>query len=150
MQESKTQDPRELLAGSRVIVAAESFSLVSLTKEQWSALIRDPELSPRMTAPFMILMDAFEVTLLLDDVDFANIRSGLGQAKTERGFRMLTFDTILDFTHVGFMAEVTRILADAGISVLPLSAFSRDHLLIKQNDLADALKALGPHVADLC
>ena len=43
-----------------------------------------------MTAPFMILMDAFEVTMLLDDVDFANIRSGLGEAKTERGFRMLT------------------------------------------------------------
>jgi len=103
-----------------------------------------------MTAPFMILMDKYEVTLLLDEIDIANIREGIGEAKVEGGFRMLTFDTELDFDVVGFMAAVSGILADAGISIIPISAFSRDHILIKQNDLAKALKSLGPHVRELC
>ena len=46
--------------------------------------------------------------------------------------------------------EVARILADDGVPIIALSAFSRDHLLVKQSDLANALKALGPHVAELC
>ena len=31
-----------------------------------------------------------------------------------------------------------------------LSAYSRDHLLVKQGDLGRALRALGEHVAELC
>jgi uncharacterized protein len=140
----------ELLAGTRVRVSTEMFSLVSVTKAQWPELVRDPELSPRMTAPFMILMDEFEVTMLLDEIDFATIRSGLANAKVERGFRMLTFESVMDFDVVGFIAEVSRILAGASIPIFPVSAFSRDHVLVKQDDLANALKALGPFVGDLC
>ncbi len=51
---------------------------------------------------------------------------------------------------VGFLARVTEILAAAGVAVGALSAFSRDHLLVKQDDLGKALRALGPHVAELC
>jgi hypothetical protein len=98
----------------------------------------------------MILMDAFEVTLLLDKEDLATIRPLLAGAKIERGFRLLTFDLEMDLEVVGFIAEVSRILAAAGVPIFPISAFSRDHVLVKQNDLATALRALGPHVADLC
>jgi hypothetical protein len=140
----------ELLLETQVNVAAESFTLVSLRHDAWKKLLENPELSPRMSAPFMIFMDKHEVTLLLDDVDFETVRHAIRDAKVERGFRMLTFDMVLDFNVVGFMAEVSRIFAEAGVSIIVLSAFSRDHLLIKQGDLATALKAFGPHVAELC
>lgn len=98
----------------------------------------------------MIFSDTFEVTLLLDETDFSTMRHALRDARIERGFRMLTFDTILDLTVVGFLYRITEILNDASISVVVLSAFSHDHVLVKQNDLARALKYLGPHVAELC
>ena len=103
-----------------------------------------------MGAPFMIFMDDREVTLVLGEQDLANMRAGLADAKIEQGYRMLTFDIVLELSIVGFMAEVSRILAHANVPILPISAFSRDHILIKQNDLATTLKALGPYVADLC
>ncbi|MBC7899473.1 MAG: ACT domain-containing protein [Saprospiraceae bacterium] len=103
-----------------------------------------------MTAPFMIFRDKFEVTLLLDEVDFGTIRHAVRDAKIEGGFRLLTFDTVLDFNVVGFLAEVARILAEENISMVALSAFSRDHVLLKQNDLAPALTSLGPFVGELC
>jgi len=88
--------------------------------------------------------------LLLDEIDFGTIRHAIREAKTEGNFRLLSFDVELDFNVVGFLAEVAGILAEAEISIVALSAFSRDHLLIKQQDLSKALKVLGNYVAELC
>lgn len=140
----------EVLRKTRVEVAPETFFLISLTHRDWLKLLENPELSPRMSAPFMIFRDKWEVTLLLDDVDFKTIRHQIREAKTQGNFRLLSFDAEMDFTVVGFTAQVSKILAEANISIVALSAFSRDHLLIKQEDLAKALKVLGEYVAELC
>lgn len=141
---------RDLLKKTRVEVAPETFTLISLRHEDWLKLLENPELSPRMTAPFMIFKEKHETTLLLDEIDFETLRVSVRDAKIERGFRLLTFDLVMDFTVVGFLAEVSRILAEAEIPIVALSAFSRDHLLIKQEELARSLKVLGEYVEELC
>lgn len=143
-------NPIEILSKTRIEVAPETYTLISLKHGEWRKLLENPELSPRMTAPFMIFSDKWEVTLLLDDVDFQTIRHAVRNAKVQGGFRLLSFDVELDFSVVGFLAEITRILAEAEISIVALSAFSRDHILIKQTDLAKALKVLGEYVEELC
>ena len=140
----------ELLKKTRVEVAPELFNFVSLRREDWLKLLETPELSPRMSSPFMIFSDKWEVTLLFDEIDFNKIRHAVKNAKTEGNFRLLSFDIELDFNVVGFLAEITKILAQANISIVALAAFSRDHILIKQNDLAKALKVLGEFVEELC
>ncbi|MEJ7709280.1 MAG: ACT domain-containing protein [Pyrinomonadaceae bacterium] len=70
--------------------------------------------------------------------------------EAEGNFRLLTLNVELGWDVVGFMAHVAAIIANANISCGFVSAFSRDHLLIKQDDLARTLLALGPHVAELC
>ena len=150
MNLEQTSKVSELLRITRVEVAPETFFLVSLLHTDWLKLLENPELSPRMTAPFMIFRDKWELTLLLDEVDFGTIRHAVREAKTEGNFRLLSFDIGLNFDTVGFLAEVARILAEAEIPIVALSAFSRDHLLIKQQDLSKALKFLGRYVAELC
>ena len=140
----------ELLKTAKVEVAPETFFLVSLPHADWIKLLENPELSPRMTAPFMIFRDKWAVTLLLDAIDFGTIRHAVREAKTEGDFRLLSFDVELDFNVIGFLAEVTRILAEAEIPIVALSAFSRDHFLIKQQDLSKALIVLGRYVGELC
>ena len=140
----------DLLRSAKVEVAPETFALIGTTRTGLLELLGDNSLSPRMSAPFMIFMDPHEVTLILDEIDLANMRPGLTMAKVETGYRMLTFNIVLDLSVVGFMAEISRILAEAGVAILPLSAYSRDSLLIKQDDLATALKALGPFVDEVC
>ena len=142
--------PTELLRKSSVSVSPETFAIVSLMKERWFALLAESALSPRMSAPFMIFMDLNEVTLVLDETDLRTMLPGLAGARIERGYRLLTFDVVMDLSVTGFIAEVSRILAEAAIPILPLSSFSRDHLLVRQAELGAALKALGPHVAELC
>lgn len=142
--------PTDILRKTRVEVAPEIFTFIALRREDWLKLLENPELGPRMSAPFMIFQDKFETTLLFDEVDFGTIRHQIRDAQLEKNFRLLTFDTILDFSVIGFLALVAKILAEAEIPVVALSAFSRDHLLIKQNDLAKALKILGEYVEEAC
>ena len=140
----------ELLRQTRIEVAPETFFLVSLSPAEYRRLLENPELSPRGDAPFMLLSDRFEVTMLLDRKDWQAMKHAARDAKVEGNFRLVTLNLELQWNVIGYYALVTKILADAEISVGALSAFSRDHLLIKQKDLAKALKVLGPHVDELC
>jgi len=140
----------ELLRRAKVLVAPATFVLVGMRLEDWRRLLENPELSPRVESNFMLLRDPFEVTLLLEEDDWRAMRHAARDARVESDFRLVTLDVELPWNVVGFLAHVTQILASEGIAVGALSAFSRDHLLIKQNDLGKALRVLSPHVAELC
>jgi hypothetical protein len=133
-----------------VRVSPALYFLVGMRHEDWLRLLENPELSPRGDAPFMVLRDEHEVTLMLDETDWRAMRHAARDARVEGNFRLVTLDLELDWNVVGYMARVTALLSGAGISVGALSAFSRDHLLIKQDDLGQALRVLGEHVAELC
>ena len=139
-----------MLSRARVEVAPATFVLVGLRPDEWARLLENPELSPRAESNFMLLRDPFEVTLLLEEEDWRAMRHAARDAKVEAGFRLVTLDIELPWNVVGFLAHVTGLLAEAGVAVGALSAFSRDHLLIRQDDLGKALRVFGEHAAELC
>ena len=149
-EQSKGPNAAELLASCRIEVAPETFSLVSLDHAAFADVLRDAGISPRGAAPFFILSDKYEVTLMLAEQDLRLAQHSFGKAKIESGFRLVTFDVVLDFGVTGFLAKVAELLADAGVPIIAVSAFSRDHLLVKQDDLRTALTALGSVNQDLC
>ncbi len=143
-------ETRAILRHTGVSVHPDEFAVVSVEKENWAKVLQTPNAGPSASSPFMVLSDPYEITLILTHRDLDAARAALEGSRVEYGFRMLTFTVELDFNVVGFMAEISRILAEANISIFALSSFSRDHLLVRQEDLANALKALGPHVEELC
>lgn len=143
-------DVDDLLRRTRVEVAPCTYYLVGMRHEDWARVLENPELSPRRDASFMLLRDKHEVTLLLEEEDWQVMRYAARDARVEKDFRLVTFDIELEWDVVGYLRRVTEILAEADVPVGALSAFSRDHLLIKQDDLARALRALGRYVAELC
>lgn len=144
------QSVAELLNKTRVSVAPATYVIVSVQHQDWRRLLESPELSPNPDTQFMIFRDDHEVTLVIEDEDWRRIRHAVRDARVETDYRLVTLDVVLPWNVVGYLARVTEILSAADISVGVLSSFSRDHLLIKQADLGIALKALGPHVAELC
>lgn len=44
---------------------------------------------------------------------------------------------------VGILADITSVLARHGISIFAVSTYDTDYILIKENDFADAISALG-------
>ena len=150
VESQQNESAADLLRRTRVEVAPATFYLVGMREEDWSRLLEQPELSPRPHVPFMLLRDGFEVTLLLEEEDWLVMRHAVREARVEGGWRLVTFDIQLGWNVTGFLARVTEILAAASIPIGALTAFSRDHLLIKQTDLGTALRVLGEHVAELC
>jgi uncharacterized protein len=63
-------------------------------------------------------------------------------AATEPGWKIITFEMVLPFELVGFLAAVAGALARAGVSIFALSAYSTDHIMVKARDLEKALGAL--------
>lgn len=140
----------DLLRETRVEVAPATYVLIGLSYKDWTRVLENPELSPRADSPFLVFRDGREVTLLLEENDWQRIRHLVRDAKIERGFRLVTLDIELPWNVIGYLARVTEILAASGIPVGALSSFSRDHLLIKQDDLGRALRVLSEQVKELC
>ena len=62
--------------------------------------------------------------------------------RAERDRRLLGVDGPLDFSLVGILAQLSTTLADAGISIVAVSTFDTDYLLVREQDVARAVDAL--------
>lgn len=62
--------------------------------------------------------------------------------RAEKGWRVLKVLGPLAFSLVGILANLTRVLADAEVSIFAISTFDTDYLLIKQHQLEAAKAAL--------
>lgn len=52
----------------------------------------------------------------------------------EPGWRAFRVDQALDFGLVGIIAGITKVLAEAGISVFVVSTYDTDYVLLKEKD----------------
>ena len=91
---------------------------------------------------FTNIIDKNETTVIIEqskynDEDIIEI---------EKGWKILTFDMILPFGLVGFLAKISKVLADEKIPIFAISAYHTDYILVKEKDLVRAeekLKELG-------
>ncbi|MBP89726.1 MAG: amino acid-binding protein [Planctomycetaceae bacterium] len=56
-------------------------------------------------------------------------------AQSERGWRCLRIVGKLEFSLVGVIATLTKVLADAGISVFLMSTYDTDYFLVRELDV---------------
>jgi hypothetical protein len=97
-----------------------------------------------ISEPFLsIIVDKDEVTLILpvDGLEEFEKRLRDPIIATQR-YRLITFDIVLNLETIGFMAEISRALAHAEVSIIPLAAFSRDHILVTVQHYDAAIQAL--------
>jgi hypothetical protein len=92
-----------------------------------------PALSDKI---FAVVTDGAEITVV------AELHSGLEVLEEEKPFRIISFDTKLPFDLIGFLAYITKLLADQNISLFAISSFSTDHILMKEVYLDKAMEVL--------
>jgi hypothetical protein len=91
--------------------------------------------------------DAHEASAVLPLAAWQNVAARFPGARTAGPYRLITFDIVLDFGVVGFLAAVAGALAARGVSVYALSAYSRDHLLVRREEVEVARAALEDLIA---
>jgi len=62
--------------------------------------------------------------------------------KQEGGWRVLKVAGPLDFSLIGILASLTEPLAKASISIMAISTFDTDYLMVKEAKLEEAIKVL--------
>jgi len=91
---------------------------------------------------FANIIDNNETTVIIEQSKYNNE----DVIEIEKGWKILTFDMVLPFGLIGFLAKISKVLADENISIFAVSVYSTDHILVKEKDLARAeekLKELG-------
>lgn len=69
--------------------------------------------------------------------------------KSEQGWRYFKVEGTLDFSLVGILSSLSGTLARQGISIFAISTYDTDYILVKEQELDRAVKALrlaGYHV----
>ena len=60
----------------------------------------------------------------------------------EDGWRALRVAGTMEFSLIGILAELSRVLAEAGVSIFAVSTYDTDYLLVKADRLHRAAEAL--------
>lgn len=63
----------------------------------------------------------------------------------EDGWRGFRVSGSMDFGLIGILAKIADILAEQKISIFAVSTYDTDYILVKQENLEKALKALADH-----
>ncbi len=62
--------------------------------------------------------------------------------KSSKNWRIIKIIGPLDFSLVGIIADISTVLKEKQISVFTISTYDTDYILVRDNDLNEALKAL--------
>ncbi|PJF28184.1 MAG: hypothetical protein CUN53_01220 [Phototrophicales bacterium] len=94
--------------------------------------------------PFLaLIVDKDEITLVLPEVVINDYTKRLGEhSLSDSAYRLITFDIELNHDLIGFTALVSTALEAAGVPLMPLAAFSRDHILVPADHFQTAWNAL--------
>jgi hypothetical protein len=90
-----------------------------------------------------LIVDKDEVSLIIPSEAWEDFAGRLpGHKVAEKTYRLITLDLPLDMELVGLMARISAALAAVEVSILPLAAFSRDHILVPADQFDIAMNAL--------
>jgi hypothetical protein len=136
-------DPRieTLLSRTHWQARPERFVLAGLEPKERAVITR---LLGGITAPFMqLIAEPDRLTLLLPQPDWRALRPAFPHARVQQPFRVISFGLDLPDDLVGFLAVASRALAVAGVPILAICGYTKDHILVREEHLDRALAALA-------
>jgi uncharacterized protein len=135
-------DPRipALLRQSRWKSRPERFVLAGLDPSERLVVAR---VLVGVAAPFMqLIVEPDILTLVLPEADWRSLRPAFPNARVQAPCRVISFDLDLPDDLVGFLAVASRALAAAGVPILAICGYTKDHILVREQHLDQALAAL--------
>jgi len=112
------------LKGLKVIVWKDKFAVAKARRSVEDA--------------FAVIKDKNEITVIAEQQKI----NAEDVIEVRGGWKILTFDAVLPFDLIGFLATISRALAEENISILAISSYSTDHILVMEKDLGKAIKKL--------
>lgn len=103
------------------------------------------EISPPERGFFSLTRTADEITLVCEEGNVPQQEA----IQTEDGFAMFRIEGQLDFSLIGILADISGILAGEKISIFCISTYDTDYILLKKDQLKNALDVLDASGYDI-
>ncbi len=88
-------------------------------------------------------LDFYSITRTDDEISIiVEEKFDLQSNNIELGFRIIKIEGILDFSLVGILSKISKILADNYISIFVISTYNTDYILVKEEDLTKTTELL--------
>ena len=102
-------------------------------------------LGPDVDIPSWALAgDFYSITRTVEELSLVCLQEVVPEGtRAEKGYRCLKVGGPLDFSLTGILSSLTIPLAQAGISVLTISTFDTDYLLVKEAQVDRAVQKLS-------
>ncbi len=138
---------KQLLAKTEIKVHSDLFSIVSIKKKDEN---KAREIAKNLNSFYSITFDIEEISLVVKETDWLVIRDHFDSYQEEGPFCLITFDIILDLSIVGFLAFISRKLAEKQVSIYVISTYLRDHILVKKGDCNKTVEVLLNLIEECC
>jgi hypothetical protein len=131
----------EALANLKLYTDNIEYSIIKLTPR---AITTVAGIVAEIGEPFIaLIVDNNEITLVIPSEALEAFAKRIpGYLISQNTYKLITLDIELDLMMVGFMAYVSKALAEAGIAIFPLAAYSRDHILVLAEHCEKAMTIL--------
>src|SRR5512139_934155 len=123
-----TPELRELFARTKLVVLPEDYYMVRLPVD--AKPLPGEWYRPATTRFATFIRDSQEITLVIPRRKWLRMHSLFETFELSKPMKVVTFDVKLPLTVCGFIASIGAVLADARISILPMSSYNRDHVII--------------------
>lgn len=85
----------------------------------------------------------FSITKTDDELSIVCLEENIqGNIKCEKEWRILKILGPLDFSLIGILSKVSIVLAENRISIFAVSTYDTDYIMVKENDVDNAIKVL--------
>lgn len=137
-----SQTLQDILQSAQYTSDGVTYSLLKLHPR---ALIIAASIAAEIADPFLtLIVDKYETTLIMPSNLVEEFEERLkGHTISQVQYRLITLEAELEPTLIGLMATISKALAEQNISILALSAYSRDHFLVPAHQFDQALQALN-------
>jgi hypothetical protein len=87
--------------------------------------------------------DFLSLTRTKDELSIVTKSGSIEQYdKVEDGWRIIKIIGTLDFSLIGIISRISTILANENISVFVISTYNTDYIMVKRENIENAIKAL--------
>ncbi len=139
---------KKLLARTKLVVLPEDYFVIQLPAD--IKPIPGEWYRPATTRFAVFIRESNQITLIVNRRKWLRMQNIFDRPFKAHGpMKVVAFDIKLSMVARGYMATIGTLLADAKLSVMPVSTLLRDHIIVAKPDLPRTVKVVHQFLNEL-
>jgi hypothetical protein len=137
---------RKLFGRTKLVVLPEDYLMIRLPVD--TKPIPGEWYRPATTRYAVFVREPKDITLIVPPRKWLRMQHMFRKSQVSEAMKVIIFDIELGINVYGFIAAISQVLANAKISLMPVSSFHRDHILVRKKDLPRTVRLLSTFLED--